>query len=1096
MRKFLAVLLSLILALSVITVVPISASAAPADFKGFTAVANTDLIYNYDGYMTTDWDDELLQPTPEYFKYEVWTDNFDYYIEYTDGSVRIFSGNELLMEYNGDPSFDFSVNDPQEYNAQWGLGKHDVEITVFDKTYTAQIEVVKNPIKSISATAKEGLIENFDGYMHSDWYPETDTNSPEYFRYDLYDCFIFNVTLQDGTKFECSESELSEYFDNKYWVQTEPNQNYENQWKLGQHSVDFEFIGHKFTARIDVVKNPIKSISATAKKDLIENCDGYMHSDWDWETDTNSPEYFRYDLYDCFIFNVTLQDGTKFECSQSELQEYFNDEYWLNAQDDQSYENQWKLGQHSVDFEFLGNKFTARIDVVKTPVKSIVAKPYRDFYDTFDKGTLWDEENETEFDGYWIYENAFEYTVTFTNGSVFTGNYNELWEEFGYYPELSNNQSVDNQWSYGKHNIQVSFMGKTDTGTVNIVKSPYKGIKISDTNGFKVQFIKNDGSLQDVAVYSFTMTAGGMNTVSGFMETDLGNFFASFLYYAEAGEYTEVIDITKDIQLVIGSLKSNILAQNDILAALITGEDLHNVAAYYQEVLGKPFIYNKGSYKLDDIVMITAAAAYLVGWDTVSEAEDGKFYGYTDATLLKEAIKELFGLNVDITKATGYDAETNMVYVLALNYMGSFYNEKVPLPTFANNVWTYTDDFFNDAKIIITMDDTSGIIGINISCNSHKFGAYTKVDSKLQKRTCSVCGGVEYKNTVTAANGTNGALVQWNKIPTATKYYIYKSTYSGGVWSNYKYVGSSTGLSYTDAAVSDGQYVKYKLRAVNGDETVGYGDPTATLRRLSNPKVTAENKANGIYVQWNKINGAQKYYVYKSVYTDGKWSDWKYTKGTTITSFTDTSVKDNEYVRYMVRALDRSYISSYAKVADIRRLSSPTVTTSNITAGVNVKWNKITGAQKYYVYKRTLVNGEWTAWKYYKGVTSATSVTDTALASGTYVQYQVRAVNGDDTSAYGVTTTQKRLANPKATLAKTTSGIKLTWGKVSGAQKYYVYRSEYRNGKWTDWTYAKGTTGTTVTDTAAPKGVTVKYYVRAIDRTYMSSYVPTATIRR
>ena len=53
---------------------------------------------------------------------------------------------------------------------------------------------------------------------------------------------------------------------------------------------------------------------------------------------------------------------------------------------------------------------------------------------------------------------------------------------------------------------------------------------------------------------------------------------------------------------------------------------------------------------------------------------------------------------------------------------------------------------------------------------------------------------------------------------------------------------------------------------------------------------------------------------------------------------------------------------------------------------------------------------------------------------------------------------------------------KLSWGKVTGADKYYVYRST--NGK--DYTILIKTTKTSVTNTGAKKGTKYYYKVKAI----------------
>ena len=71
------------------------------------------------------------------------------------------------------------------------------------------------------------------------------------------------------------------------------------------------------------------------------------------------------------------------------------------------------------------------------------------------------------------------------------------------------------------------------------------------------------------------------------------------------------------------------------------------------------------------------------------------------------------------------------------------------------------------------------------------------------------------------------------------------------------------------------------------------------------------------------------------------------------------------------------------------------------------------------------------------------------------------------------------------------AGVKVTWGKVTGAKGYEVYRRTYSKGKWSGWTKIKTiSSGSTVsyTDKTAKKGVTYKYTVRATSDSYKGSY--------
>ena len=80
------------------------------------------------------------------------------------------------------------------------------------------------------------------------------------------------------------------------------------------------------------------------------------------------------------------------------------------------------------------------------------------------------------------------------------------------------------------------------------------------------------------------------------------------------------------------------------------------------------------------------------------------------------------------------------------------------------------------------------------------------------------------------------------------------------------------------------------------------------------------------------------------------------------------------------------------------------------------------------------------------------------------------------------------LAAPKITaFASTDDGVKVTWGSVSGAQKYRLF---YKNGSG-GWTKIGDTTGTTLTDTVVSSGGRYTYTVRCLNSAataYTSGY--------
>ena len=351
--------------------------------------------------------------------------------------------------------------------------------------------------------------------------------------------------------------------------------------------------------------------------------------------------------------------------------------------------------------------------------------------------------------------------------------------------------------------------------------------------------------------------------------------------------------------------------------------------------------------------------------------------------------------------------------------------------------------------------------------------------------------------TVTVSNTTTGVKATWNAIPGAKTYTVYKSVYTGGKWSAWTAIKTGvTGTTYTDTSVKSNDNVRYTVKAINGNFT-SYIKASSSIKFLATPNVTVSNATNGVKISWNKITGAKTYTVYKSVYTNGAWSGWKAIKtGVTGTTYTDTTVKSNDNVRYTAKAINGNFTSYIKASSSIKFLATPTVNVANAAKGVTVTWNKISGAKTYTVYRSTYSGGKWSGWTAIKTGVTGTSYTDTAVKSGATVRYTVKAINGSFASATKSSASIKFLTQPTVKVAKATNGIKASWGKVTGATGYIVYRRTYSGGKWSGWTQIKTTTAVSYTDTTAKKGVTYQYTVRAYSGSYKSSYTNSTSIKR
>jgi len=253
---------------------------------------------------------------------------------------------------------------------------------------------------------------------------------------------------------------------------------------------------------------------------------------------------------------------------------------------------------------------------------------------------------------------------------------------------------------------------------------------------------------------------------------------------------------------------------------------------------------------------------------------------------------------------------------------------------------------------------------------------------------------------------------------------------------------------------------------------------TSSLSSKTTELVALNNTVNGPKLTWEAVDEAKAYYVYRR--TDGK--SWTRLTSTTATSYTDSSAKSGTNYIYTAKAYDDAGSTKYEDGLTIKYLTAPTVTVaSNTTSGANIKWDKVTGVSRYYIYRKT-ADGS------YKNIgnTMGTSFTDKTAPNGIKYYYTVRSGNGETLSSYRAGKGLVFLTAPTVkSVANITTGVRIAWGKASGVSGYHIYRKTSATGS-----YAKiGTTASTsFVDKTAKSGTTYYYTVRAYKSSTLSSY--------
>ena len=246
------------------------------------------------------------------------------------------------------------------------------------------------------------------------------------------------------------------------------------------------------------------------------------------------------------------------------------------------------------------------------------------------------------------------------------------------------------------------------------------------------------------------------------------------------------------------------------------------------------------------------------------------------------------------------------------------------------------------------------------------------------------------------------------------------------------------------------------------------------------------NANSYVKVTWDVVEGADKYRVYRKTGT----GDYEYIGSTSNTYFNDKEAGAGKTCRYRIKAKNEAGYSEYSESLALKHVDEPTLKSiENSAYGVLIKWDKVTGAEKYSVYRK-VSGGEYK----YIGATSNTYYTDKTAKSGTKYYYAIRAKKGETVSALSNTKSIYHLADPTLnTPTSTTSGIKLSWSKVTGAEGYMVYRKT-GSGSYSKIATVKGSTIVTYTDKSAKKGKKYTYKIKAYKSKTYSAYSNTKTI--
>lgn len=374
--------------------------------------------------------------------------------------------------------------------------------------------------------------------------------------------------------------------------------------------------------------------------------------------------------------------------------------------------------------------------------------------------------------------------------------------------------------------------------------------------------------------------------------------------------------------------------------------------------------------------------------------------------------------------------------------------------------------------ITINNKNTVSYVDATVSAKRYKYYiiAYNGANSAPRSAISDICY-VTAPSLKSLDKVEDGFKISWNKKSGASGYQVLRRAEGDSTYIKLKSVGSST-TSYIDKTPVSGVTYYYTVKSYTSDGLSGAPSPKSGMF-LATPEIYyGTNTKKTITVKWNKVLGADGYYVFrKAEGSDTAEQIAQIKKGATVT-YTDKNIDAQKSYSYCVKSYTGSVVSAAGSWFTTKVYHPPVINSAKAYSnGIKIQWTKNAEAQTYNIYRK--VAGS----KTYKKVGSTANdyYEDTGAQSGKTNYYKVTSVVGNNKESYkSAAKSAKYYKKTKITSAVAVqNGVKISWQKVSSAKSYSIYK--YSGKKYT---LIRTLSGTSYTDTSLGKAKTKTYAVK------------------
>ena len=396
------------------------------------------------------------------------------------------------------------------------------------------------------------------------------------------------------------------------------------------------------------------------------------------------------------------------------------------------------------------------------------------------------------------------------------------------------------------------------------------------------------------------------------------------------------------------------------------------------------------------------------GWDVtlplVIDRENGSYNRLVGGKLSKTKETAICQAFADTVAKAGYQASVYASYAWVKSYINTDKLENC-------GIWIAR---YNNTT---TSNSKSGTAYADVPYD-YDFWQYSST-AKVDGYSGSLDTNFWYKDTsikttglkASAQSASGPVTLSWSKASEdVAGYRIYRYDEEQD---KYVYLKSTKNLNYTDENVSSGTTYQYKVRCywkIGGKNYYGKYSPVVSVTTPP-AKVTnvGTEKRSSLYLtlSWDQVSGASGYRIYQ--YNE---STEAYEKVTTIsdadtTSYKITGLSSATEYQFKVRAYKKvDGVNIWGSSSSVYKDYTNPLKTRNLTAStksssVTLKWDKVTRASGYRVYRYNSTTKKYERIAILKGNTTCSYI-DSKLKKGSTVKYKVRAYKTyDGVNYYG-----------------------------------------------------------------------------------------------